>query len=150
MDEEDEDPAVPESKPTGKRDRHVREPSYGGIRELFDEDGGFSFGTQKQEQPQPSAKRRHAREPSYGGIREMFVSDEGGDEGGASNDISFGDKLDIPSVRAHNREPSYGGIMDIFMDEEDDGDDQDGGAGDVGPCHHYRLRPQTFRGDLGQ
>eukprot|EP00497_Spongosphaera_streptacantha_P003686 TRINITY_DN4409_c0_g1_i1.p2 TRINITY_DN4409_c0_g1~~TRINITY_DN4409_c0_g1_i1.p2 ORF type:complete len:111 (+),score=22.83 TRINITY_DN4409_c0_g1_i1:86-418(+) len=54
---------------------HNREPSYGGIRELFAEEEAGSrpaeedFGTE-------SGGKRHGREPSYGGIREMFANDD--------------------------------------------------------------------------
>merc|ERR1719219_2008720 len=39
--------------------------------------------------------------------------------------------------------------MDIFMDEEDDGDEQDGGAGDVGPGLREMFADEDDNDDMG-
>jgi len=84
-----------------KEKPHAREPSYGGIRELFAEE--------EAEPTEKAAEKAHMREPSYGGIREMFQEPQQDPITAENNDPDASLKK-----QTHEREPSYNGIVEIF------------------------------------
>jgi len=83
---------------TDKPVHRAKEPSYGGIRELFTNPEDI---TEK--------KADHAREATYGGIKEMFQSSE-------PTPAEARDK-DGPAQmkKTHEREPSYNGMTELFI-----------------------------------
>lgn len=139
---DDPDSGKVEPEPENKR-VHNREPSYGGIRELFaDEDGGDGDDSPAEPAAAPAGGQHRAREPSYGGIREMFQEE---DDGGKAADEPA--TLGIPEKNSHAREPSYGGIMDIFMDEDkEDGNTEQKEDFMSVPQGSHRAREPSYGG----
>jgi len=92
---------------TAKKQRHhQKEPSYGGIRELF-MDGDVTKMEQK--------KSEHARDPTYGGIRELFQ-----DPNQTPDQITENKNVDASMKKTHEREPSYLGMTELFARRAED------------------------------
>jgi len=90
-----------------KQGRHQKEPSYGGIRELFMEGDDVSKKVEK--------KSEHVRDPTYGGIREMFQ-----DSNQTPDQISENQNVDAGMKKTHEREPSYMGMTELFSRPAED------------------------------
>merc|ERR1719245_2670813 len=99
-----QDQAAPEQEPATQ---HGREPSYGGIRDMFAEEDD-------NVEDEPTGDNEKGRQPSYGGIREMFAEESDKNEDG----------------KGHDRDASYGGVRQMelgatFGTKEDGDDDED-------------------------
>jgi len=102
-----DDTFVVVEEPAKNQGHHHKEPSYGGIRELFMDGEDVNKVVQK--------KAEHARDPTYGGIREMFQ-----DANQKPDQTSENQNVDAGMQKTHEREPSYLGMNELFARRAED------------------------------
>jgi hypothetical protein len=72
-------PKDPEPSSYSIPQKHKRDPSYTGVKDLFnddpEDDDGMGFGFDSGE-PAAGGSLRHKRDPSYTGVRDLFLEEE--------------------------------------------------------------------------
>jgi len=102
-----EDTFVVPDEPAKNQGHHHKEPSYGGIRELFMDGEDVNKMVEK--------KSEHVRDPTYGGIREMFQ-----DANQTPDQTSENQNSEAGMKKTHEREPSYLGMNELFARRAED------------------------------